>query len=424
MSKSWAASLMIGVFVSAGLLALYQATGLFFKGMVITDAFTRRFLVLPSDPLTFHVPLQYAYYTVLAFASAIVGAQVRGLMARIAFICAAVFLTLTMSGAMALNGWLFEPFSGIAATILAGICGMLYGFTDEGRNVQEMADWLDGRLSAQEFNKVVATKEPFEVEAKREMTVLICRVLNHAELGVDLPPGECEVLISDFLREASSFAIEQGGYLDACNNEGVRALFGLAVGDEQHAVNACRAALAMEKHLKDFVARSQKKLRFGIGMCTGALCTGMYDFGGTIQYSAVGEPIDFSRRLSSLNYIYGSHVLLSARTYHVVKDLVEARPMEMVSNVRLQVSEVYELLAEKGQLTEDQAKARDAFWQGVVSLRKGSYKEAVGHLKRAHMEGVEDVPLKYFLDRAEAGALDAKSGEPKATGKHVRVVNA
>lgn len=424
MSKSWAASLMIGVFVSAGLLALYQATGLFFKGMMMTDAFARRILVLSSDPLAFHVPLQYAYYTVLAFVSAVVGAQVRSVVARFAFIFVAVFLTLTMSGAMALNGWLFEPFSGIAATVLAGLCGMLYGITDEGRNVQEMADWLDGRLSAQEFNKVVATKEPFEVEAKREMTVLTCRVLNHAELGAELPPGECEVLISNFLREASNFVIEQGGYLDACNTEGVRALFGLPVGDDKHALNACKAALALEKHLTEVAVRGARKLVFGIGMCTGSVSTGMYDFGGTVQYSAVGEPIDFSRRLSSLNYVYGSHVLFSARTYHVVKDQVEARPMEMISAPRMQISEVYELMGEKGRLTEDQAKARDAFWQGVVSLRKGSYKEAVGNLKRAQVEGVDDAPLKYFMDRAEAGVLDGKSGDAKTTSKHVRVVNA
>ena len=191
---------MIGVFVGAGLLALYQFTGLFFKGMIVTDAFVRRVLVLRSDPLQMHLPLQYGFYTLLAFAAAIVGVQVRGFVARVTFLLGAVLLALTMSGALALNGILFEPFSGAIAALLAGFCGMLYAFTDEGRNVQEMADWLDGRLSAKEFNHVVGTKEPFEVEAKREMTVLTCRVLNHAELGAELPPGEAAEMISAFMR--------------------------------------------------------------------------------------------------------------------------------------------------------------------------------------------------------------------------------
>jgi class 3 adenylate cyclase len=415
---------MIGVFVSAGLLALYQVTGLFFQGLLLTEGWLRELLVLSPDPLVPSVPLQYGYYTVIAFASAIAGVLVRSFIGRLSFLLAAIFLTLTMPGALALNGVLFEPFSGVAAALLAWLCGILYGFTDEGMKVQEMAEWLAGRISPQEFNKVAGTAEPFEVESKREMTVLTCRVVNTAELGAQLTPAECEALVSKFLGEVSQFVIAQGGYLDACNVEGVRAFFGMAVGDEDHAANACRATLALDKLLRGVTDDAQKKLKFGIGLCTGALSTGMYDFGGTIQYSAVGESLDFSRRLSSLNAVYGSRVLISARTSHVVKDLVETRPMEMIATAKGPVSEVYELLTMKGGLTEDQARARDAFWQGVVSLRKGSFKEAAGHLKRAQMEGVEDLPLKYFLDRAEAGSAETKTGETKPVGKHVRAVTA
>ena len=245
-------------------------------------------------------------------------------------------------------------------------------------------------------------------------------------MGAETTPLECEVLISEFLREASDLVVEQGGYLDTCNVEGVRALFGLAIGDEQAAINACRAALALRTHLSEVAGRTKQKVVFGIGIATGKLITGMFDFGSYMQYSAVGEALDFSRRLCSINVIYGSHVLISARTFHVAKDHVETRPMEMVSAPKMhQISEVYELIAEKGKLTEDEMKARDAFWHGVVSLRKGGYKEAVGHLKRAHIEGRDDAPLKYFLDRAEAGAREDKTpAETKSTAKHVRAITA
>ena len=73
------------------------------------------------------------------------------------------------------------------------------------------------------------------------------------------------------------------------------------------------------------------------------------------------------------------------------------RPMEMVYAPRMhQVSEVYELLAEKGTLNDEETKARDAFWQGVVSLRKGAYKEAVQHLETARLDGREDPPAEIF----------------------------
>jgi hypothetical protein len=88
-----------------------------------------------------------------------------------------------------------------------------------------------------------------------------------------------------------------------------------------------------------------------------------------------------------------------------------------------QISEVYELLAEKGSLSDEEIKARDAFWQGVISLRKGAYKESLQQFKTAQIEGREDAPLKYFMERAEAGTLDQKpASDIKGTARHVRML--
>jgi hypothetical protein len=70
-------------------------------------------------------------------------------------------------------------------------------------------------------------------------------------------------------------------------------------------------------------------------------------------------------------------------------------------------------------------KARDAFWQGVVNLRKGDYKEATVQLRKARIEGREDAPLKYFLERAEAGLRDdASAAESKPGTRHMRMLTA
>jgi hypothetical protein len=65
--------------------------------------------------------------------------------------------------------------------------------------------------------------------------------------------------------------------------------------------------------------------------------------------------LDFSRRLCSINLVYGSDVLVSARTFALAKEQFEARPMEMVYAPRMhQISEVYELLAPKGTLNDEE----------------------------------------------------------------------
>ena len=94
--------------------------------------------------------------------------------------------------------------------------------------------------------------------------------------------------------------------------------------------------------------------------------------------------------------------------------------MEMVSAAgSTQMSEVYELLGEKGTLAEPEIRARDAFWQGVVQYRKGELKQALESFNNAAIEGREDAPLKYFMERVEL-ALKEKASPARETPKHSR----
>jgi hypothetical protein len=199
---------------------------------------------------------------------------------------------------------------------------------------------------------------------------------------------------------------------------------------ETHAADASRVALELRKELttleQELQKRWSKKPVFGIALASGSMTVGLFGADTFQGYSAVGEALDFSRRLCSINLVYGSQILMSARTYALTKEHIEARPMEMVFAPRMhQISEVYELLATKGALNDEEVKARDAFWQGVVNLRKGDYKEATLQLKKARIDGREDAPLKYFLERAEAGMKDdAGASEAKPGSRHMRMLTA
>jgi adenylate cyclase len=148
---------------------------------------------------------------------------------------------------------------------------------------------------------------------------------------------------------------------------------------------------------------------------------GMDDFQ---SFSASGEACDFAGRLCGLNAIYGSRILLSAKTYSKVKENIEVRPMEMLYGPSHQpLGEVYELLAEKGTLPEADARARDAFWQGVVQYRQGDNDKSLQSFQNALVEGREDAPVRYFTDLATAHLKD--KGKPAdAIPKHGRLLTA
>ncbi|MEZ0274980.1 MAG: adenylate/guanylate cyclase domain-containing protein, partial [Roseimicrobium sp.] len=322
------------------------------------------------------------------------------------------------------------------AMLFAGLAGLFLGSTEKGKRQHALLRYFAGRISTEKFNEIVASKKPVELSGKKDLTVLTCRVLNYPELSSQMEPHDLEQMGSLFLRAAAEFLVSNGAYLDSCNAEGVRVYFGMLEGEDTHAVNGCKAALELRQRLinleQEIQNRWHRKPFFGVSLATGPMTTGLFGFSEFQFYSGVGESLDFSRRLCAINLVYGSHVLINSRTYSLTKEHMEARPMEMVYAPRMhQISEVYELLAAKGSLSDEELKARDAFWQGVVSLRKGSYPEAVAQLKKAKIEGREDAPLNYFLERAEAGLKDDKastsssaSETTRSSTRHVRMLTA
>ncbi|WP_395716984.1 adenylate/guanylate cyclase domain-containing protein [Prosthecobacter sp.] len=423
MNRNHAAAMFIGVLVCIPLLALYHF-GFFKSTAEWFAALYARGFILPQGGLKQLVWLQYGYYTVLAFVSAWVCIEMLSQWRRFAFLLGGTFLTATLGCILAMSGVLFEPVSGSLALWLAGIAGIAVGGSVDGYRRHVMREYFVGRLSTRLFEELADQNTPSKLTERREITVLTCRLLNHVEIATSVEPRFFEEQATYFQRSVSEFLIARGAYLDDCDARQVRVFFGFPLTDEHHAVHAVQVAAVLRAHLtalaREMEMRFGKKAQFGVAFGSGPAVCGLYGASHFESFSAVGDVIDFTTRLCNLNSEYGSKVLLSARTYTLVKDTAEVRPMEMVSvSGSNQMSEVYELLAEKGTLTEQETRARDAFWQGVVQYRKGDLQQALESFKNAAIEDREDPPLKYFMERVEA-AIQEKAAPEKETPKHSR----
>jgi class 3 adenylate cyclase len=423
MNRNHAAAMFIGVLVCIPLLALYHFG--YFKSTSEWFAvlFARGF-VLPAGGLKQVLFLQYAYYTVMAFVSAWVCLEMTSQWRRFAFLLGGTFLTTTFACIMAMSGVLFEPISGSLALWFAGIAGIAVGGSVNSYRCHVMRDYFVGRLSSRLFEELADQNNPAKMTERREITVLTCRLLNHGEVSTGIEAPQFEELATHFQRSMTEFLISRGAYLDDCNPRQVRVFFGFPLSDEHHALHAVQVAAVLRNHLatltREIEQRFGKKAQIGVAFSTGPAVCGLFGVSHFESFSAVGDVIDFATQLCGLNAEYGSKVLLSARTYALVKDNAEVRPMEMVSAAgSSQMSEVYELLAEKGALPESDIRARDAFWQGVVQYRKGELKQALESFNNAVIEGREDAPLKYFMGRVEQ-ALKGPPSSGKETPKHSR----
>lgn len=428
MERNRAVALFIGVVVSIPLLVAYQM-GVFPSMEEWIAATMQRMLVLPVDGVSMNVPLQYAFYTVMAFASAWIGLEVLSQWRRIAFMIGMSFLTVTLSAALAFNGVLFEPFSGIIAVVVACCIGMAASSGLSGVRRHLLRSFFVGRLTSDGFEKLAREVKPTDLTSRREVTVLTIRLLNYADLAAEMEASEFEACVSYFQKRASEMLVLNDGYLDSCNAQRVRGVFGFPMESEKHASEAAIAALAMNKSLvdlaKEIEERWKEKARFGLALASGSVVSGLYGYDDFQSFSVVGDAVGFSDRLCSLNTAYGSRILMDAKAYSKAKEALEVRPMEMVFVEREgKVSEVYEVLSIHGGLKEKAAKARDAFWQGVVQFRKGDLKESLKSFEKAKIEGEDDAPLEYFIEMVKKAQKDASpegvEAKPSKGAKHAR----
>ena len=411
MGRNRASAMFIGVLVCIPLLALYRWGWFTDSAYWISNSILPRLLILPQQCLRTMLPLQYAYYTVAAFVSAWVCIELFCQWRKFAFLLGVAFLTCSFTVILAWQGILFEPFSGILAALSAGAIGIALSGGDRGYRRHMLRRFFVGRLSLSRFEQLANLDEPEKLTDRREITVLTCRMSNHVELSEESQAKAFEEFTAFFEQQVSEFLVSRGGYLDTCTAQRVRVLFGYPLPDDNHALHAAQILLQLRAYWtelkKEMHTRWGWKPRFGASLSTGTVSCGLFGHREFQNFSAVGEAVDFGDRLCSLNTIYGSKMLISAHTYSLIKDAIEARPMEMVAAPRArQAVEVYELLGARGDLDEAEIRARDAFSQGLAHLRKGERKLAQVCFERARMDGRDDAPLRYFAERAAGPRQD------------------
>ena len=85
------------------------------------------------------LPLQYAFYTLLAFSSAWLGLELEAAWKKYLYLLGLCFLVLLLTPILALNGLLFEPFSGILAASFAMLIGVMAGDGSQAAESAELA---------------------------------------------------------------------------------------------------------------------------------------------------------------------------------------------------------------------------------------------------------------------------------------------
>ena len=80
--------------------------------------------------------------------------------------------------------------------------------------------------------------------------------------------------------------------------DGVMAMFGAPMASEQHAVEACEAALEMQRAIRDYATKPEtSELRIRVGLHSGEIVVLTVGEGDKVEYDASGPTVPIAARM-------------------------------------------------------------------------------------------------------------------------------
>lgn len=226
-------------------------------------------------------------------------------------------------------------------------------------------------------------------------------------------PSEAVALLNDYLDHMIEIIFAHDGTLDRIVGDALAVVFSAPVTQEDHRARAVRCALALDTFANQYAKEQQARgIAFGktrIGVHSGEVIVGNFGGSNMYDYRALGDAVNTSARLESVNKHLGTRICISETM------LDETPPIAMRPIARLVLKgkkldlKVYEPLVEEAYERADEA----AYAQAYQAMQESSA-QALSRFEALHQRWPQDPLVAIHLQRLQSGqsgdriVMDAK----------------
>lgn len=205
---------------------------------------------------------------------------------------------------------------------------------------------------------------------EREVTVLFSDIRGFSRLAQQLPPTDVCRLVAEVMDCLTHQVRGQDGVVVDYYGDGLCAMWNAPFPQPDHALRACRAALAVMQELPALSARWQDRLgrplAVGVGLNTGTALVGNTGSRYKIKYGPFGHTVNLASRVEGATKQLGVSVLMTGSTHALVRDQVPTRRLCRARLVGMGGDvELYELCAEP---PTPQARERHEAYERALAL--------------------------------------------------------
>jgi len=299
---------------------------------------------------------------------------------------------------------LSEPFLAGLASMVAIVAYRLV-VTDKGERLLRKSFAL--YLAPEVIDKMLASKKlPVLGGETRDVTVLFSDLEGFTSISEKMTPAELVAFMNEYLSAMTEIIESRGGYIDKYIGDSIVAVFGAPADDSDHARNAAHAALGCRARLDELnrgsAAFQGNKVRHRMGLNSGAALVGNIGSRRRFNYSVMSDAVNVASRLEGANKYYGTTIAASEMTVALTGSTFAWRELDAIRvQGRSTPVKIYELLAEAGRETPQQAASAAAYAEGLEYWRNREFDAAAKCFERV---AEVDRSSALFLSRAKAFA--------------------
>lgn len=173
------------------------------------------------------------------------------------------------------------------------------------------------------------------VSAEQEVSVLFTDIRNFTTRVENMEAADTAAFLNDHFSMVARYVEEDAGTIDKYIGDSVMAFWGAPYPIDDHALRACRAALAIrdavDRDNADLRAKGFPVLKMGIGIHCGLVLAGNIGAPGRVNYTLVGDTVNLALRLEQLTKLladpdHAVTILVSRDVAVSVKDSIQVLP--------------------------------------------------------------------------------------------------
>ncbi|MEI7462433.1 MAG: adenylate/guanylate cyclase domain-containing response regulator, partial [Pirellula sp.] len=262
--------------------------------------------------------------------------------------------------------------------------------------------------------RVSSNRELLETAVPADITVMVCDIRGFSRVSERVGPMRTIKWISDVMNRLSTIILNRGGTIIDYVGDEIMAMWGAPIASQDHATDACRCALAIQKAVEELSEKwlpiVGSPMAVGVGINSGLAVVGNTGSKDRIKFGPLGNTVNMASRVQGATKYLQSSVLITHETAGRIDSTLRGRKIcaVRVQNI-MEPVELYELADEDATEISPKlvlyAKALQAYEKQELDL-------AIAMLARLMSESPEDGPAKLLMMRVIQSQLGGGTFDP------------